>query len=76
MLFWKDWELSELKTSPVKNDIFSEGISLSFNKTKLVEFGVIKKKILKKFDIEQEVLYADFNWDNVIETLKKSAEQI
>ena len=56
-----------LKSAPVKNDSFSEGMSLSYNKTKLVDFGVIKKKILKNFDIGQEVLYADFYWDNVIE---------
>ena len=62
--------IRDLKTSPVKNDIFSEGISFSFNNAKLVEFGVIKKKILKNFDIGQEVLFADFNWDQVVETSK------
>ncbi len=62
--------IRDLKTSPVKNDIFSEGISFSFNNAKLVEFGVIKKKILKNFDISQEVLFADFNWDQVVETSK------
>ncbi|MCC8361215.1 phenylalanine--tRNA ligase subunit beta [Salinimicrobium sediminilitoris] len=62
--------IRDLKTSPVKNDIFSEGISFSFNNAKLVEFGVIKKKILKDFDISQEVLFADFNWDQVVETSK------
>ncbi|SDL05471.1 phenylalanyl-tRNA synthetase beta subunit [Salinimicrobium catena] len=62
--------ISELKSSPVKNDIFSEGMTFSSNKTRLVEFGVIKKKILKNFDIVQEVLYADFKWDEVIETAK------
>ncbi len=59
--------ITDLKSSPVKNDSFSEGMSLSYKKTKLVDFGVVKKKILKRFDIGQEVLYADFHWDNVIE---------
>ena len=59
--------LSRHKVSPVKNDVFSEGISLSIGKKKLVDFGIINKKVLKHFGISQEVLYADFNWDNVIE---------
>ncbi len=62
--------ISETKSSPVKNDIFSEGITLNFQKKKLVEFGVVKKKILKNFDINQEVLFADFNWEELIEISK------
>lgn len=59
--------LSRHKVSPIKNDVFSEGICLSIGKKKLVDFGIINKKVLKHFGISQEVLYADFNWDNVIE---------
>ena len=62
--------LNSLKTSPIKNDLFSEGLTLSLGKTKLVEFGIVKRKVLKAFDIKQEVIYADFNWDNVIEVAK------
>ncbi|MCM4159577.1 phenylalanine--tRNA ligase subunit beta [Antarcticibacterium flavum] len=54
----------------VKSDIFSEGLSINFGKKKLAEFGVVKKAVLKHFDIGQEVLYADLNWDLVLETAK------
>jgi phenylalanyl-tRNA synthetase beta chain len=36
----------------------------------LVDFGIVNKTILKSFGISQEVLYADFNWDNVIDMAK------
>lgn len=62
--------ISSLKTKSVKSDMFSEGLQLSNKKAKLVEYGVVKKTILKKFDIEQEVIYADFNWDAILETAK------
>ncbi len=50
---------SQLKTKPVKSDVFSEGISLYHKKVKLVDLGVVKKSITKKFGIKHEVLYAD-----------------
>ena len=50
----------------LKNDVFSEGISLVKNKQTLVEFGVVKKKLAKQLDVDVEALYADFNWDIVL----------
>ena len=40
-------------------------------KTRIVEFGLVNKSILKKFGIKQEVLFADFNWNNVIKSAGK-----
>lgn len=59
--------LTRLKTSPIKNDVFTEGLSLSIGKAQLVDFGILKKSVLKHFSISQEVLYADFNWDVILE---------
>ncbi|MHA7060098.1 phenylalanine--tRNA ligase subunit beta [Aquimarina sp. M1] len=60
------------RTSPVKNDLFSEGVTFSLGKSKLVEFGMIKKSVLKTFSISQEVLYADFNWDTILEFARRT----
>ncbi|MEO6346608.1 MAG: phenylalanine--tRNA ligase subunit beta [Aquaticitalea sp.] len=60
------------KASPIQNDVFSEGVSLSIGKTKLVEFGLVSKKVLKHFGISQDVLVADFNWDNVLTMAKNN----
>jgi len=58
--------ISNLKTSPLKSDVFSEGIVFSLGKKKLVEFGVVTKQIRKEFGIKQEVLFADFDWSTII----------
>lgn len=50
---------------PFENDVFAEGLALAIGKEVIVEFGTIKKSILKSFDIKQEVLYADFAWDKI-----------
>ena len=59
--------LTRLKSAPTKSDIFSEGMSLAIGKKTLVNFGLVKKSVLKHFGISQNVLFADFNWDNVLE---------
>ena len=65
--------ISRLKSSPFKNDTLSEGLILSLGKMKLVEFGIVKNPILKSFGISQDVLFADFNWDNILEVAKRNS---
>jgi phenylalanyl-tRNA synthetase beta chain len=62
--------ITDLKETTTLNDVFSEGLQFSFGKNKLAEFGLVKKAILKHFGISQDVLYADFNWDAVLEAAK------
>ncbi|RLD30650.1 MAG: phenylalanine--tRNA ligase subunit beta [Bacteroidetes bacterium] len=50
----------------IKNDLFSEGISITKGKQTLVKFGVVSKKVVKQFDINAQVLFVDFNWDMVL----------
>ncbi|NIJ44708.1 phenylalanyl-tRNA synthetase beta chain [Wenyingzhuangia heitensis] len=57
---------SNVKITPTKNDVFSEGITVSLGKMKLADVGMVSPKILKEFGIKQEVFYADFNWDTVL----------
>ncbi len=64
--------VSRYNESPIKNDLFSEGLAFSLGKTKLVDFGLVKKSILKHFDISQDVLFADFNWDAILDIVKRN----
>ena len=52
-----------------ENDIFSEGISLKRNKETIVEFGIVKQKVTKEFDVDAEIFFADFNWDAVLKQI-------
>ena len=64
--------ISRFQESESKNDVFSEGLQLSIGRDMLVNFGVLKSKIAKHFDINQDVFYADFNWDTIIEVAKRN----
>jgi phenylalanyl-tRNA synthetase beta chain len=57
------------QNQPITSDIFSEGIAIANHHEILVEFGTVKKSILKHFDIKQEVFYADFNWDAILKLI-------
>ncbi len=50
---------------PFSNDVYAEGLALAIGKEIIVEFGSIKKNIVKHFDIKQEVVFADFNWGKI-----------
>ncbi len=61
--------LSGCSEKDVKSSLFSEGLTLIYGKKPLVHFGVVQKSICKAFDLSEEVLYADFLWDTVLEMI-------
>ncbi|QBA64337.1 phenylalanine--tRNA ligase subunit beta [Muriicola soli] len=52
-------------SSASKNAVFSEAIQLTQGNTSLVHLGLVQSNLLKRFDIKQKVLYADFDWEAV-----------
>jgi phenylalanyl-tRNA synthetase beta chain len=67
---------ANLKEKPTKNDLLSEGISLSLGKIKLADLGTVDPKVLKSFGIKQEVLYVDFDWENVLKVMSKKSFKV
>ena len=61
--------IQKTQNIPMSSDVFSEGIAIGFGNETLVEYGVVKKTVLKHFDIKQEVLFADFNWALILKLL-------
>ncbi|WP_333600405.1 phenylalanine--tRNA ligase subunit beta [Flavobacterium sp.] len=57
------------QNKPVVSDVFAEGLAIACGNDTLVEFGTVKKSILKHFDIKQEVFYADFNWNLILKLI-------
>ena len=64
--------LTQLISQPNSSDILSEGITLLLANRRIVSIGVVKKSILKEFDIKEEVLFADFDWDYILEAIVNS----
>ncbi|MCL4140898.1 UNVERIFIED_CONTAM: hypothetical protein GTU68_000419 [Idotea baltica] len=68
--------ISSYKSKPIESKFFSEGISLQVGRQTLVDFGVVKSQITKQFGIKQEVLYADFNWDAMLQFIKNKTIKV
>ncbi|WP_167614906.1 phenylalanine--tRNA ligase subunit beta [Maribellus sediminis] len=54
-----------------ESELFSDGLSYTYNNKVVLELGIVVGSFLKKFDIDSPVYYADFNWDNVFHAHKK-----
>lgn len=64
---------SNLRQRQYKNDLFAAGLELATPAGKVIaNLGIVSNKILSRFDIEQEVFYAEMNW----KTLMKEAARV
>jgi len=64
-------DLSKLVIGNLTDDLFATALSVNTKGGKrLAAFGVITKKQLKAFDIDNEVYYADLNWNELMKAIK------
>lgn len=61
--------ISKVDEIPMTSDVFAEGCAFAYGTDVIVEFGTVKKSILKHFDIKQEVFFADFNWNLILKLI-------
>lgn len=64
--------IKNIVSNTLQTDIFAEGMIFETGASTLVEFGTIKKSVLKHFDIKQEVFFADFNWSSVLKHISNT----
>lgn len=65
--------IGELNTIPCESDLLSEGADIASGKTVIARIGKVSRRILKAFDIAQDVYYCDILWEKVLELARKSS---
>ncbi len=65
---------SRTKLKACTDSSFLDGISYYVKKKEVVKIGVLKGSLTKKFDIKQEVIYAELNWDAIMSLLQEKIQ--
>ena len=64
---------SQLVMKKSEWDVFAEGMAIETRGgKKLVELGIVSKALLKKFDLQQPVFFAELNWTQLMKATKKA----
>jgi phenylalanyl-tRNA synthetase beta chain len=63
----------QITSEPFQNDIFSTGMNIYAQRTRLGSWGIVSPKMLKRIDIDTDVFFGEINLDNL---LKKTANRI
>lgn len=59
-----------LKIEASDKDIFREGVTYKAGDKTIVSMGIVSKAPLKRTDVNQEVYYAEFSWENILKAIK------
>jgi phenylalanyl-tRNA synthetase beta chain len=57
---------AQLTELPAENSVFAYEMAFTLKNKVLAQFGSVRKDILATFDIDQEVFFADVDWDAVL----------
>ena len=65
-------DLAKVTVERLENELFSDGLVLKAANGKALGFiGIVARKQLKAFDIDQEVFYADLDWTQLLKQNKQ-----
>jgi phenylalanyl-tRNA synthetase beta chain len=68
--------LQKLNIVELQNDLFSDALIIQNNAGRQVAvLGIVHPKIRKQADIDQEVYFADIQWNNVLKEIKRHKVQ-
>ena len=65
-------DLAKVTVERLENELFQDGLVLKAANGKALGFiGIVGRKVLKAFDIDQEVFYADLDWNQLLKQNKQ-----
>ena len=63
--------MRDMITEPADDDIYSTALAIrARNGKRLAVFGIVARRLLKAFDIDSDVYFADLNWKELMKAIK------
>ncbi|MDR0544942.1 MAG: phenylalanine--tRNA ligase subunit beta [Odoribacteraceae bacterium] len=59
--------IDEMDVADAANDLFREGARYAIKGEPMFALGIVNKMPLKRTDLQQEVFYAEFAWENILQ---------
>ncbi len=63
--------LDKLTFAPLQNELFADGLTLLINGKEIGFIAILNHKLLKQFDIDNDVFYADLSWKALLKQNKQ-----
>ncbi|NTV84248.1 MAG: phenylalanine--tRNA ligase subunit beta, partial [Bacteroidales bacterium] len=60
------FSVGKFEKNHFSDELYEEGSTYAYNQEVLVTFGIITKKEARRFDLKQDVFFADFAWEKIM----------
>lgn len=64
-------DIFQLRSEPLQNELFSEGLSLKAGNKELAQIGCVSAALRKTFDLKGDVYYLDIDFDTLVKYSRK-----
>lgn len=64
-------DIYQLRSEPLVNELYSEGLSLKAGNKELLQIATVSPKVRKVFDLKGEVYYLDIDFDTLLKYTRK-----
>ena len=69
-------DIYTLRSEPVSNEVFAEGLVLKAGNKELALIGTVSPKVRKTFDLKGDVYYLDIDFDTLLKYTRKHKVQV
>lgn len=68
--------IRDFKQQPIKHSLLDQSLLLIHEQIPLAVIGSVKRKILKEFNIDQDIFYAEIQWESLVNHFQKDKIRI